>query len=176
MIINVLIQLKLREARMLCSIQASDGTETETVGSSSRASSRTPIEQLTIEHHPTKEGADESEQSQCTISTSDSTISEDSAVSIVPCAASLRRYPNLLPDMCTICLTEFNTEDIACSSSNSECRHLFHQHCIINWLVSVGKSNTKSPMVLRECCDEELLAYALRCPCCRNDFHTISLR
>lgn len=46
MIINVLIQLKLREARMLCSIQASDGTETETIGSSPRASSRTPIEQL----------------------------------------------------------------------------------------------------------------------------------
>jgi Ring finger domain len=52
-------------------------------------------------------------------------------------------------DSCTICLEDFVEDDKVAQSSNSLCRHCFHQQCIVSWLVT-------RPHAF--------------CPCCRRPF------
>ena len=51
--------------------------------------------------------------------------------------------------VCSICLEGFRVGDSAAFSSNRTCRHVFHQDCIVSWLVS----------------RQDAL-----CPCCRQVF------
>ncbi len=37
---------------------------------------------------------------------------------------------------CAICLSDYVEGDTVCWSKNSSCRHVFHQHCLLPWLVS----------------------------------------
>ncbi len=76
-----------------------------------------------------------------------------------------------VPISCAICLLEYEKGDRVCWSSNAECSHVFHEDCILQWLVSLGK---KSPInqylyYTRNPRDKELLNDEL-CPCCRQDF------
>lgn len=48
---------------------------------------------------------------------------------------------------CPICLHTFDATSKACCSPNPLCNHIFHQHCILEWLI-----------------------YHSECPCCREDF------
>ena len=50
---------------------------------------------------------------------------------------------------CSICLEDFEEGDSVAQSSNSLCRHSFHQDCIVSWLV---------------------LSKHSYCPCCRRPF------
>ena len=52
---------------------------------------------------------------------------------------------------CPICLTAFQENDIVSWSQNRECRHAFHQACILPWL-----------------------AKDRQCPCCRQSFLGVS--
>jgi hypothetical protein len=37
---------------------------------------------------------------------------------------------------CAVCLSDYVEGDTVCWSKNSSCRHVFHQHCLLPWLVS----------------------------------------
>ncbi len=54
-----------------------------------------------------------------------------------------------IKEECTICLGTFAVGDVVVQSSNAACQHLFHQDCLMSWLMT-----QRSPL----------------CPCCRQIF------
>ena len=49
---------------------------------------------------------------------------------------------------CHVCLTDFKPGDVVTSSKNKKCSHMFHESCIVDWLLGPHDN----------------------CPVCRNDF------
>jgi len=79
-------------------------------------------------------------------------------------------------DECAICHEEYKLTEKICYSSNSKCTHVFHEHCIADWLVSLGWMKLKEQKVHESLMDEQkLLNYDLDCPCCRQHFIDKSL-
>ena len=74
-----------------------------------------------------------------------------------------------VPIFCAICLSEYEKCDRVCWSSNTECSHVFHEDCILQWLISSGKKRSINQSFTRHPTDEKLLENEL-CPCCRQDF------
>ena len=74
-----------------------------------------------------------------------------------------------VPIFCAICLSEYEKCDRVCCSSNKECSHVFHESCILQWLISSGKKRSMNHQFTRHPSDEELLGNEI-CPCCRQDF------
>ena len=74
-----------------------------------------------------------------------------------------------VPIFCAICLSEYEKCDRVCWSSNNECSHVFHESCILQWLISSGKKRSMNHQFTRHPSDKELLGNEL-CPCCRQDF------
>ncbi len=75
-----------------------------------------------------------------------------------------------VPIFCAVCLMEYTVSERICWSSNPECSHVFHEDCIVQWLISLGKTKTKMQRFAVNPTEEELLNYQLECPCCRQDF------
>ena len=66
---------------------------------------------------------------------------------------------------CSICLDEI-TEGQTISWSSLDCEHVFHQQCILNWLMTLGRKSIASANVnVRNVC-----SYDMRCPNCRQNF------
>jgi hypothetical protein len=42
----------------------------------------------------------------------------------------------LAHDSCPICLDPFHEGDSICASPNNACSHVFHQHCVFDWLLT----------------------------------------
>jgi hypothetical protein len=59
--------------------------------------------------------------------------------------------PVVVPNVCAICLTSYTVGDTVVWSSNPECRHAFHEECLLQWLVHSKQEGTP-------------------CPCCRQSF------
>ena len=78
------------------------------------------------------------------------------------------------PIFCAICLTEYEISERVCWSSNPECTHVFHEDCIVNWLLALGRTKSKMQRFSESLTESQLLNYALECPCCRQDFVSIS--
>mmetsp|Transcript_3085 Transcript_3085/g.5059 ORF Transcript_3085/g.5059 Transcript_3085/m.5059 type:complete len:349 (-) Transcript_3085:92-1138(-) len=74
-----------------------------------------------------------------------------------------------VPIFCAICLSEYEKCDRVCWSSNTECSHVFHEDCILQWLISSGKKRSMNQSFTRHPTDEKLLENEF-CPCCRQDF------
>jgi len=74
-----------------------------------------------------------------------------------------------VPIFCAICLSEYETCDRVCWSSNTDCSHVFHEDCILQWLISSGKKRSMNEFFSRHPTDEKLLKNEF-CPCCRQDF------
>lgn len=74
--------------------------------------------------------------------------------------------------ICAICHEGYTPSDTLCKASNSECSHVFHQECIVHWLVSLGWTKLKEKHVKENMLSDAklLLDYELECPCCRRDF------
>lgn len=68
---------------------------------------------------------------------------------------------------CSICLGALS-EGETVSWSALDCEHVFHQECIVNWLMTLGRksidNSQESIMQLRLC------RYDMKCPNCRQDF------
>jgi hypothetical protein len=89
---------------------------------------------------------------------SETPIDEDSTMVEIP-APGLQLTPNaiqdpsnrrLVPNICTICLCNYEIGSEIVWSSNSACEHAFHQGCIEQWLMK----QREGPL----------------CPCCRREF------
>eukprot|EP00956_Cyclotella_meneghiniana_P004528 scaffold5580_cov61-Cyclotella_meneghiniana.AAC.8 len=71
---------------------------------------------------------------------------------------------------CAICLMEYHVSERVCWASNPECTHVFHEDCIVNWLIHQGRIKSKMLRAESALTDAQLLNYKLECPCCRQDF------
>ncbi|KAK1743819.1 hypothetical protein QTG54_005416 [Skeletonema marinoi] len=70
---------------------------------------------------------------------------------------------------CAICLSEYEKCDRVCWSSNTECSHVFHEDCILQWLISSGEKKSMNQYFFTNPTDEKLLEKVI-CPCCLQDF------
>mmetsp|Transcript_5254 Transcript_5254/g.11606 ORF Transcript_5254/g.11606 Transcript_5254/m.11606 type:complete len:378 (-) Transcript_5254:45-1178(-) len=71
-----------------------------------------------------------------------------------------------VPLSCAICLTDFEESERISWASNPECTHVFHEDCIVQWLVTLGRNHAVS----LDPNETEFLDFKLECPCCRQDF------
>ncbi|KAL3795141.1 hypothetical protein HJC23_007369 [Cyclotella cryptica] len=75
-----------------------------------------------------------------------------------------------VPIFCAVCLTEYEVSERVCWSSNTECTHVFHEDCIVQWLVSSGRTKSKRQWFPDNPSERRLMCYELECPCCRQEF------
>ena len=74
------------------------------------------------------------------------------------------------PIFCAICLAKYKLSDRVCWASNAECSHVFHEDCVLQWLVSLGRRKTMGQQFDKNSSEEELMKYEPECPCCRQHF------
>ena len=74
------------------------------------------------------------------------------------------------PIFCAICLAEYELKERVSWSSNTNCTHVFHEDCVVKWLVSLGKTKSKQQRFTRDPTEAQLFQYELECPCCRQEF------
>lgn len=74
------------------------------------------------------------------------------------------------PIFCAICLAEYEPSDRVSWSSNPDCTHAFHEDCVVQWLVSLGRTKSKKQRFADNPTEAQLLNYELECPCCRQEF------
>lgn len=74
------------------------------------------------------------------------------------------------PIFCAICLAEYELKERVSWSSNTDCTHVFHEDCVVQWLVSLGKTKSKQQRFSRDPTEAQLFQYELECPCCRQEF------
>ena len=74
-----------------------------------------------------------------------------------------------VPNGCAVCMDPFGIGDRICWSSNAGCPHAFHEKCLINWLLVLGR---RRRMRMLQTVSEgvDLTDYDMLCPCCRQDF------
>ncbi|KAL7435720.1 hypothetical protein ACHAXM_004805 [Skeletonema potamos] len=75
-----------------------------------------------------------------------------------------------VPIFCAICLGEYEPSDKVCWSSNTECTHVFHHDCMLQWLKSLGKRVCKQQRFSENPTVKQVLNFAMECPCCRQSF------
>ena len=66
---------------------------------------------------------------------------------------------------CPVCLEELTRDLIT-----NRCGHVFHEDCVIHWLVSLGRTKSKMLRFSEDPTEAQLLNYDLECPCCRQEF------
>ena len=82
---------------------------------------------------------------------------------------------NDIPNGCAICLSEFEAGHRVTWASNGDCPHCFHEQCILNWMLAVGKKKQleRNPNdTMDQSVDPIQLAitFPKLCPCCRRPF------
>lgn len=88
----------------------------------------------------------------------------------IPKLTPLQQKCRYLPETCAICLDEFHEKEKVSWSSNPLCFHVFHQECILDWLVMNQKENQRKQPRKRGS------TVLLSCPCCRQSFMSTSTR
>jgi Ring finger domain len=97
------------------------------------------------------------------------------------CKAPMRQVPN----GCAICLTTMDVNDRITFSSDPKCNHIFHEDCMMDWLVASGRKflkrqrrevrnhSSENNTAYRYNCHnpiEKILSFPMLCPCCRQPF------
>jgi hypothetical protein len=75
-----------------------------------------------------------------------------------------------VPIFCAVCLTEYEISHRVCWSSNSECSHIFHEDCMLRWLVALGREHSRRKRFSTNPSERKLLDFEMICPCCRQNF------
>ncbi len=75
-----------------------------------------------------------------------------------------------VPIFCAVCLTEYEISDRICWSNNKKCTHVFHEDCVTQWLVTLGRNKSSLRKYPRNLEEKKVLHYDLECPCCRQAF------
>ena len=75
-----------------------------------------------------------------------------------------------VPNGCAVCMDPFRGDDRVCWSSNNGCPHVFHEKCLVNWLLVLGRRRRMRMVRTVSSDDIDLTAYDMLCPCCRQDF------
>ncbi len=72
---------------------------------------------------------------------------------------------------CSICLNPYTVGDKV-SWSALDCSHAFHQTCIVEWLMTLGKKANSEVVRLggMEVRQNDLCTFKMVCPICRQDF------
>jgi len=76
----------------------------------------------------------------------------------------------ICPIFYAICLAEYKTSKRVSWSSSPDCTPAFHEDCVVEWLVSLGRTKSKNVQFAEEPTDDQLFNYQLECPCCRQNF------
>jgi len=71
---------------------------------------------------------------------------------------------------CAVCLELFTEGERVCWSSNNQCPHVFHELCIVDWLVALGKRKRNRGWSDDEEDNGGTANFPMLCPCCRQDF------
>lgn len=80
-----------------------------------------------------------------------------------------------VPVFCAVCLMQYELSDRVCWSPNSQCTHVFHEDCILQWLLTLGRKRSNLIRFSVNPTEESLLDYDLSCPCCRQSFISSNL-
>lgn len=81
-----------------------------------------------------------------------------------------------VPNGCAICISEFEIADRVTWSSNSQCAHIYHEDCLLNWMLAVGRKTSRRRRRNQEETPPELEAvqvatdFPMLCPCCRQPY------
>lgn len=78
-----------------------------------------------------------------------------------------------VPNGCAICLSEFEVEDRVTWSANAECLHVFHEDCLLKWMLSVGRKSREQQLNdanSQQDAVEAATDFPMLCPCCRQQF------
>ena len=75
-----------------------------------------------------------------------------------------------VPIFCAVCLGEYETSERVCWSSNTECTHVFHHDCMLQWLKSLGKRACKQQRFSENPSVQQVMNFTMECPCCRQSF------
>lgn len=82
----------------------------------------------------------------------------------------------LVPNGCAICLCEFEADDRVSWSATSGDPHVFHEDCMMRYLLSVGAkagSRRRQSLLDAEAVEDPVKAavdFPMLCPCCRQTF------
>ena len=75
-----------------------------------------------------------------------------------------------VPIFCAVCLMKHEITNRVCWSSNSECSHMFHEDCILQWQVALGRKHSRRKHFSVSPSEKKLLDFDLTCACYRQDF------
>jgi hypothetical protein len=85
----------------------------------------------------------------------------------------LRRVTN----GCAVCLCEYEKGDRVTWASNSDCTHVFHEECILNWLLASGRKKQRrrhnNPRESTGDPIRDVTTFPMICPCCRQQYVSI---
>jgi hypothetical protein len=76
---------------------------------------------------------------------------------------------------CTVCLSPLELDDCVSWAGQATCPHVFHTHCIKDWLVASGRKHLKLQQKRGDLLPDQDPAQAVTqvpmlCPCCRQPF------